>query len=146
MFENWYNNNDVFKKKSLIFYFLPEHAVQHIRKFWRSASSYYVYTVTFSIKIDQGRNFCFLDLGKDDFHVYRSQCSRFCGCFCCCFSDKREARDFYSEQVDKLTKEFLDEKEKSHKHPVGIVFLTFGSINHAKEVFDSFRRSILQVG
>ena len=88
----------------------------------------------------------FFDLGKDDFHVYRSQCSRFCGCFCCCFSDKREARDFYSEQVDKLTKDFLDEKEKSQKHPVGIVFLTFGSINHAKEVFDSFRRSILQVG
>merc|ERR1712223_1342416 len=84
------------------------------------------------------------DLGKDEFHVYRPQCSRFCGCFCCCFADKIEAKDFYSEQVDKLTKDFLDEKETSQKHPVGIVFITFDTINNAKEVFDSFQRSMLQ--
>ena len=46
--------------------------------------------------------------------------------------------------MDKLTKEFLDEKETSQKHPVGIVFITFSSINNAKEVFDSFQRSMMQ--
>ena len=59
-------------------------------------------------------------------------------------TDKIEAKDFYSEQVDKLTKDFLDEKETSQKHPVGIVFITFDTINNAKEVFDSFQRSMLQ--
>lgn len=54
------------------------------------------------------------------------------------------ATEFYEEQVDRLTKDFIDEREKSLKHPVGIVFITFDTINQAKEVFDSFRRSVLQ--
>ena len=29
-------------------------------------------------------------LEKEDFHVYRPQCSRFCGCFCCCCNNKIE--------------------------------------------------------
>lgn len=60
------------------------------------------------------------------------------------FSFLFSATEFYEEQVEKLTKDFLDEKEKSLKHPVGIVFITFRSINNAKEVFDSFHRSVLQ--
>ena len=46
--------------------------------------------------------------------------------------------------MDDLTQKFLEEKNKSLKQPVGIVFVTFDTINHAKEVFDSFQRSALQ--
>ena len=45
-----------------------------------------------------------------------------------------------------MTQKFLEEKEKALKQPVGIVFATFKSINNAKEVFDSFQRSVLQCG
>ena len=31
-------------------------------------------------------------LGKEQFHVYRHNCSRFCSCFCCCCSDKTEGK------------------------------------------------------
>ena len=83
-------------------------------------------------------------LGKEPFHVYSAHCSRFCFFFCCCCSAKSEATEFYEGQVDTLTKEFLAEKETSLQHPVGMVFITFQTINNAKEVFDSFRRSVLQ--
>ena len=58
-------------------------------------------------------------LNKDKFFLYRANCSRFCGCLCCCFSDKVEATEYYQERVDTLTQEFLEEKERSMKHPVG---------------------------
>ena len=46
--------------------------------------------------------------------------------------------------MDELTQQFLEERDKSMKHPVGIVFITFKSLNGAKEVYDSFKRSVLQ--
>ena len=48
--------------------------------------------------------------------------------------------------MDDLTKQFHEEKEKSLKQPIGIAFVTFATLNDAKEVFDSFQRSILQCG
>ena len=74
----------------------------------------------------------------------QANCSRFFCCFCCCCSAKIEAKEFYEERVDQLTKDFIEEKDNSLKHPVGIVFLTFETLNNAKEVFDSFSRSVLQ--
>ena len=85
-------------------------------------------------------------LKKDKFHLYKANCSRFCKCFCCCCSKNYEATEFYEQQVDELTQQFLDEREKSLKQPVGIVFVTFGSLNNSKEVYDSFKRSMLQCG
>ena len=83
-------------------------------------------------------------LNKEKFHLYRAHCSRFCGCFCCCCSEQVEATEYYQERVDELTQQFLEERDKSMKHPVGIVFITFKSLNGAKEVYDSFKRSVLQ--
>jgi len=85
-------------------------------------------------------------LDKEEFFVYRANCSRLCCCFCCFCSPKLEATEFYQQLVDDLSKQFHEEKEKSLKQPIGIAFVTFATLNDAKEVFDSFQRSILQCG
>ena len=38
------------------------------------------------------------NLNKEKFHLYRANCSRFCGFFCCCCSDKVEATEYYQER------------------------------------------------
>ena len=43
-----------------------------------------------------------------------------------------------------MTQEFEKEKEAALKDPLGIVFVTFKSVNMAKDVYDAFRRSIVE--
>ena len=76
--------------------------------------------------------------------VYPIHCSRCCSCFCCCCVNKLEASDFYNDEVTRLTQEFDKERDNALKTPLGIVFVTFKSVNMAKDVYDAFRRSMLE--
>lgn len=57
-----------------------------------------------------------------------------------------EALEYYTEQEAKLKSDFDSAKETALKTPLGIAFVTFESVNMAKEVYDSFQHSIFDVG
>ncbi len=80
------------------------------------------------------------EMNRKPFHVYSASCSRCSACFCCCCSQKMEGLEYYSQEVDRLSQEFVREKETALQSPLGLAFVTFRSLNMAKEVYDAFHR------
>lgn len=75
-----------------------------------------------------------------DLTVYPVNCSRCCGCWCCCCVHKEEASEYYTQLVHELSDKFVVAKESALKHPLPIAFVSFKSVNMAKDVYDVFKR------
>lgn len=79
-------------------------------------------------------------LGRPEFHVYAAPCSRCCFCICCCFCAKQDALEYYTKEESRLHDDFETEKAAALQEPLGIVFVTFKSVNMSKKIYDSHRR------
>lgn len=77
---------------------------------------------------------------KPEIELYDVRCSRYCYCFCCCCSTKVVGRDFYKDKVNRLEMEFDAERDNALSNPLGMMFVTFKTVNMAKEVYDAFRK------
>lgn len=75
--------------------------------------------------------------------VYPVNCSRCCCCFCCCCQTRLEGLTYYTEEEARLKNEFKNEKEQVLMNPMGMIFITFKSVNMAKRVYDGFRKPFL---
>ncbi len=85
--------------------------------------------------------------GRDPLTLYPKSCSRCSACFCCCCADRVDAVEYYGQLETDLREEFDREQREALGSPLGIAFVTFRSVNMAKEVHDSFqRRSVLDWG
>lgn len=80
------------------------------------------------------------ELGRNPITMYPVQCSRCCSCFCCCCVKAENGLEHYTSEETRLITAFDKEKESSLRTPLGIVFVTFESVNMSKQVFDAHRQ------
>ena len=95
-------------------------------------------------------NYCIRrgQLNSDDVPTYPEMevdprhCTRFCGCFCFCCSNKLDAMDYYGEEKQRLLDEFEKEKNEALKNPLGIAFVTWKTYQMSKDIHDEFKSTI----
>eukprot|EP00095_Tigriopus_kingsejongensis_P008456 snap_masked-scaffold18_size714446-processed-gene-1.9 protein:Tk08456 transcript:snap_masked-scaffold18_size714446-processed-gene-1.9-mRNA-1 annotation:"hypothetical protein L798_12217" len=80
------------------------------------------------------------ELDRPPITLYPVQCSRCCSCCCCCCVKATVGLEYYGGEEARLSDQFETEKDTALKTPLGIVFLTFQSVNMSKQVFDAHRR------
>lgn len=66
--------------------------------------------------------------------MYEVKCSRFFPCFCKCCNARKIASEVYEPEVKRLERVFLVEKSRTLEHPLSKVFVTFDSLQDAREV------------
>ena len=101
-------------------------------------------------KVKSALNYCFRrgQLNSNEVPTYPQMdvdprnCTRFCGCFCFCCSNKLDAIEYYGEEKQKLLDEFETEKNEALKNPLGIAFVTLKTYQMSKDVHDDFKKTI----
>ena len=69
--------------------------------------------------------------------------ARCCKCFCLPCQQKVSCIEYFTQEEVKLRNLKLKEKEKALKNPLGMAFITFQNINHARQVLRDHKNSIL---
>merc|ERR1719317_390697 len=69
--------------------------------------------------------------------------ARCCRCFCFPCVEKVSCIDYFAEEEIKLREMIAKERLEVQKVPLGMAFITFENINHAREVLRDHKRSIL---
>jgi len=79
---------------------------------------------------------------EKELKLYPHMGARCCCCFCMPFSKKESVIEYYTEEKERLDAEVEKQSEISINSPLGLAFVTFASINDAREVYEDHTTSI----
>ena len=81
----------------------------------------------------------------EDLEMIPVGCARCCMCLCLPCQGKVPCIDHFTQEEVTLRQRLEEEKEKATQFPLGMAFITFQNINHARQVLSDHQTSILSL-